>query len=103
MSCVVLEKEEDKLPEAQIFFADRDNELIMIWAESGDKNMALLSMLRFAINEAIKEYDANKIIRIPYINEVSRKIIEKIMGDFTRTAYHVKHAVYGLGYTEESA
>ena len=100
MSCVMYD-DNDPVPESMLLFGEQDDELIMIWAESGDRNMALLSMIGYALHEGLEEFGPDKVVRLPYINEVSRKIIEKIMEGNLRQPYVVKKAVYSLEEEDE--
>ena len=43
--------------------------------------MDLLRLLKFALDEACKKYDMQQRIRIPYINDQSKKLILKILGE----------------------
>ena len=81
ISCFVCrEAGEDGIPDCLII-GKEDDELVMMWAQSRDNKMDLLRLLKFALDEACKKYDMQQRIRIPYINDQSKKLILKILGE----------------------
>ena len=64
-----------------IIFCKEGDELVMAWAQSENNKLNLVKMLKFAFDVAKEKYGSDMKVRIPYINEVSKKLILKMMGD----------------------
>ena len=71
---------EDTCPDCLLFTKEEDT-LVMVWADSSLDKLNLVRMLKFASDEALNLYGPLTKIRIPYINENSKKLIVKMMGE----------------------
>ena len=84
------------MDDASLFIGKEGDELVMIWADSGDQKLSLMSMLKYSLDKSIDIYGADQKMRIPYISDVSKKIIEKLAGDAARPTETVWTARYQL-------
>ena len=84
------------MDDASLFIGKEGDELVMIWADSGDQKLSLMSMLKYSLEKSIDIYGADQKMRIPYISDVSKKIIEKLAGDAARPTETVWTARYQL-------
>ena len=105
VSCVATAGGEgDSCPDCLLFTKEEDT-LVMVWADSSEDKLNLVRMLKFAVEETIKAYGVQTKVRIPYINENSKKLIVKMMGEKAVTAETVWNAalpVFDTGEVEES-
>ena len=81
ISCMIERDEDDKLKSSCLILAKEFNELVVAWAECADGTLDLVNLLRFAVFHALKKYGPKQKIRVPYINDHSKNIIEKLIGD----------------------
>ncbi len=84
------------MEDASLFIGHEKDELVMVWADSGDQKMSLMSMLKYCLDRSIDLYGEDTKMRIPYINDVSKKIIEKLAGDAAHPTETVWTARYQL-------
>ncbi len=85
-----------------IIFCKEGDDLVMAWAQSENNKLNLVKMLKFAFDAALKKYGPEKTIKIPYINEISQRLILKMMGDAAVSCETVWRAVLPLdGELEE--
>ncbi|MCR5279602.1 MAG: GNAT family N-acetyltransferase [Lachnospiraceae bacterium] len=98
VSCIIERDDEDKLPSSCLILGVEYNELIVAWAEAAEGTLDLVNMLRFAVVEALKKYGPKQKIRVPYINEHSKSIILKLMGDKAEPSETVWNAHLELEY-----
>ncbi len=88
-----------------IIFCKEGDELVMAWAQSENNKLNLVKMLKFAFDVAKEKYGSDMKVRIPYINEVSKKLILKMMGDAAVDSETVWRAILPLDgpLSEETA
>ena len=90
MSCFVeADYSKDYLPDCLIF-GKEDDELVMMWAQAEGSKMDIVKLLKFALEKALTKYGPNQKIRIPYINENSKRLVQKLLGEkavVTETVY----------------
>ena len=81
ISCVADAGKDDVESHDCLIFTKEDNTLVMVWAESTNDKLDLVKMLKYALDKAVEKYGTDISVRIPYINEASKKLIIKMMGE----------------------
>ncbi len=79
-----------------IVFVREDRDIVMAWAQAENNKMNLVKLFRSAFEAAEKKYGPDQVVRIPYINENSKKLIGKILGDTARETEIVWKGVFPL-------
>ncbi|MCR5031969.1 MAG: GNAT family N-acetyltransferase [Lachnospiraceae bacterium] len=80
-SCVIKGKEKEKEVESMLILGKEKDDLVVLWAQAREGSLDLINMMRYVVVEALKTYGKEQIVRAPYINEHSKKILEKLLGD----------------------
>jgi GNAT superfamily N-acetyltransferase len=102
LSCVVNRKSNDRSKQSYLVVGYGEEELVILWANAAEGTFDLVSMLRFAIKNALLKYGPDFRIRVPYINSTSKKIVNKLLGDKAETTETVWNASLSLDWTDEA-
>lgn len=81
ISCIVNAEDKEPSDLSCLFVGKSEDSLVIAWAQSAEMSLDLINMLRFAIVNGLKKYGKDMVVRVPYINETSKKLIEKLVGD----------------------
>ena len=104
VSCIVEEEpKKGGIHDCLLFakFPNLPDTLVMVWAESSNNMLDLVRMLKFSLDAVLKKYGTDVKIRIPYIHEHSKKLIEKLMGEKLTKTETVWNAVLPITYEEQ--
>ncbi len=96
MSCFLEDEMIDDPLQGCAIIAKTDDELVLIWAQAEGNKMDLIKLLKHVVETGIKKYGPDQVIRIPYINDNSKKIIQKLVGDKLVVSETVWNAIYDL-------
>ncbi len=81
LSCIVDDKKKDPEDVSCLVVGrnKNDNVLDIVWAYANENTLDFIHMLRFAVVRALKKYGKDMTIRAPFINETSKKLLEKLL------------------------
>ena len=102
LSCVVNRAGDDRSMQSYLVVGYGEEELVILWANAAPGTLDLVSMLRFAIKNALLKYGPDFRIRVPYINTTSKKIVEKLLGEKAETTETVWNGTLSLDWTDEA-
>jgi hypothetical protein len=103
VSCIVNAEEKDPSDLSCLFVGKSKDALVIVWAEAAEHSLDLVNMLRYAIVNGLKKYGKNMKIRVPFINETSKKLIEKLVGDKAVPVEYIWSAYLPLEWTLEES
>ncbi len=102
LSCVVDKKSDERSMQSYLVVGYGEEELVILWANAAPGSLDLISMLRFAIKNALVKYGPDFRIRVPYITETSKNIVGKLLGERAETTETVWNASLSLDWTDEA-